>query len=488
MKKPGEKRRKKTGIEGLDKTLTMGIPEGHIVLLTGKSGTGKTVLAMQLLFERWREYGDPGLYMAVTEPFTKAIQNIESMDFFDKETLKQGVNFTDIRSMIELIGLDKEKEIDKNDIEEFLDSIKTVVSDTKSKNIVIDSITAIGYLIDDVELLRYFIFRLGVIMGQENVTVFLTSESKDGSTPFGTEDFISDGILELDYEYGEQSVIRKLRVAKMRGVDFQSNSAYFDISSKGLTVYPKTPLNRIFSETSYENRVKTGVPKLDEMVGGGYPEGHIILLTGNTGTGKTTIGMQFIQQGIKENENCLFINLEEPLEQVNKTAESHGWKFNKHAEEGKLIYISPELIDTYPDKFINQVLSKIDQNNINRVFFDSVSALPSSGLSEDELRQLLLQLNSGFKERGVTAILTHLSSGMFSSDSEKIFGSTRASDLRLSSLSDGIIVLRYFERESKVAKAINVLKMRGSDHDKGIYRIMVTDEGIEIGEILEGVV
>jgi len=476
---------RETGIDGLDKTLEGGIPEGHVVLLTGQSGTGKTVLSMQWLFEGWKNLEHPGIYISVTEPFTKAIKNIASMDFYDREPLENGnLRFTDLRSMVELMDFGtKGKKVERDDVDELVERIEGLVDETGARRMVIDSITAVGYMIDDTELFRYFIFRLGTVLSGKGCTVFLTSESRNGSTPFNVEDFISDGILDLDYTQGEQKVIRKMEVRKMRGIDFRSGNMFFDISTKGITIYPKIPVDRRISETDFQKRKTTGIEKLDEMLKGGYPEGHIILITGNSGTGKTTFCMQFLSEGVKKGENCVHVNLEEPLPQVKKTAKAHGWDFDKYEEDGLLHFVTPELIDTYPDKFLYQILNVVDETDADRIVLDSVSSLPSAGLSDDKLRQILLQLNSALKARGVTGLMTHLTSGLFSQDPEQILGSTQASDLRLSSLVDGIIMLRYVERENKVGKAIHVLKMRGCDHDKYVRELKITDKGIEIGEV-----
>lgn len=476
---------RETGIDGLDKTLEGGIPEGHVVLLTGKSGTGKTVLSLQWLFEGWKKFNHPGIYISVTEPFTKAIKNIASMDFYDRNSLKSGdLRFTDLRSMVELMDFGtKGEELDRDDVDELVDRIEELVDETEARRMVIDSITAVGYMIDNTELFRYLIFRLGTVLSGKNCTVFLTSESRGGSTPFNVEDFISDGIINMDYVHGEQSVIRKITVDKMRGIDFRSGSVFFDINSKGITVYPKIPIERRIAKTDFKKRKNTGIEKLDEMLDGGYPEGHIILLTGNTGTGKTTLAMQFLVKGLENGEKCVFVNLEEPLPQVKKTAKAHGWDFEKYEKEGTLRFVTPELIDTYPDKLLYQILKIVDETNAKRLVLDSVSSLPSAGLSEDKLRQILLQLNSALKARGVTGVMTHLVSGLFSQGSEKLLGATQASDLRLSSLCDGIVLLRYVERENKVGKAIHVLKMRGCDHDKYVRELEITDEGVKIGEV-----
>lgn len=484
MNKAMETKIKKTGIDGLDETLGGGIPEGHVVLLTGRPGTGKTVLSFQWLFEGWKKLEHPGIYIAVTEPFTKAIKNIASMDFYDRDPLESGnLSFTDLRSMMGLMDFEMEDgEWDRENINGLVNRIEELVEESDARRLVIDSITAVGYMIDNTELFRYFIFRLGTVLEGKNCTVFLTSETRNGSTPFNVEDFISDGIINLDYTQGEETMLRKMEVSKMRGVDFQSGSVFFDISSEGITVFPKSLIEKRVAKSDFEKRKNTGIDKLDKMLQGGYPEGHIVLITGNTGTGKTSFCMEFLNQGLQNGESCIFINLEEPVPQVRETANVHGWNFDKHEKEGMLRFVSPKLIDTHPDRFLNKVLKTVKEANAKRVVLDSVTSIPSAGLSEDKTRQILLKLTSALKARDVTALMTHLQKGLFSQNPETILGTTQASDLRLSSICDGIIMLRHVEWEDRVARAMNILKMRGCEHDMHIRELEITDEGIKIGD------
>lgn len=482
-----EKKVKNTGISGLDKILTNGVPTGHVVLIQGEAGTGKTVLSMQWLFEGWNKFQENGIYIAVTESYNKTLKNINDMDFFDEEMVNEGnIRFTDLRSMTQIMGWE-EKEIERSDVDELVEKVETLVEGSESERLVIDSITAVGYILDNKELLRYLIFRLSTMLDSLDCTLFLTSEGKDDKSTFSVEDFISDGIIQMEHVMGEQRMMRYINIIKMRGVNYRSGKVVFEIDSEGLNIFPKIPVGRKVAKTNFELRNSTGVSGLDEMIGGGYPEGHIILLTGNTGTGKSTFGMQFLMEGVRNDETGVFVNLEEPLTQVKKTAESHGWDFDRYEKDGLLNFISPDLIDTYPDKFLYEILDTIDETDAKRLMIDSVSSLPSAGMSEDQLRENLLQLNSALKKRGVTTAMTFLSSSMFSSSGETILGETSASDLRLSSLTDGIILLRYIEEKNSIGKIMNVLKMRGIAHSKEIKRFEIGEKGIQIGEKIKEV-
>lgn len=173
------------------------------------------------------------------------------------------------------------------------------------------------------------------------------------------------------------------------------------------------------------------------------------------------------------------------MPQIRSAAQSHGWNLKKYEEKGLLKFVTPMLIDTYPDRLLHQVKKAADEIGAERMLIDSVSSIPSADMSEDNLRELLLELNSLLKARGITCIMTHLARSMFSENPGSIIGSTQASNLRLSSLTDGIILLRYVEEKEEISKAMNVLKMRGSKHSTEIRKFEITENGIKIGEALE---
>ena len=474
---------KKTGIKGLDETLQGGIPEGHVVLLRGKAGTGKTILSMQWLFEGWNQFQESGIYIAATEPFEKALQNMNGMNFFDTEALDSGdIEVTDLRSLMDILGVTGD-DVSRDDVDNLVETIEDLVTDLNAKRLVIDSITAAGLRFDDKGLFRDFIFRLGTVLSGHDCTTFLISE-KEKNSPFEVEDFIADGIIELDYVSGERKMVRSMNVLKMRGIDYKSGEINFNICSNGIVLYPKIIPRKTIAETDFKERKGTGVKGLDEMIGGGYPEGHNILISGNTGTGKTTFGLQFLLEGMERGETALLVNLEEPTVQIKSIARSHGWDFDKYMEEGLLEFITPSLIDTYPDRFLHDVKELIDAVNVERMVIDSVSSIPSAQMSEHDLRELLLELNAILKPRGITSIMTHLARPMFGDNPESHLGMIKASDLRLSSLTDGIILLRYLQEDNEVSKTMNVLKMRGSKHSKKIREFDITDEGIELGEVI----
>jgi len=225
-----------TGIETFDRILQGGIPSGHVVLLAGNSGTGKTTLSMEWLFAGHKEHGENGLYLTLTEPVTQAANNLEKFSFYDEAAFNDGIHFTDMRSMMDLIGTGKKNVESDNlteaDLEEILSAIEEIVIETDADRVVLDSITALAYMFDEKRLVRYFIFRLGALLDNLDCTTFLTSEvSGDGYSVYNVEEFIADGIIQMTQRDVQNDLQRMLQIIKLRGQDYVSESVPFTITA-----------------------------------------------------------------------------------------------------------------------------------------------------------------------------------------------------------------------------------------------------------------
>lgn len=473
-----------TGIVGLDTILNGGLPYGANIILAGAAGTGKTVFSHQWLFEGFTKYQEPGLYIALSESVNKALKNCSGFSYCKKESLHPlGVHFTDLRSIIKGLGLEEKPDLSIEETEKIIEVITNLVREMKAKRVVLDSITAFLYFLKDPYQIRSFIFKLGNALSQMDATVILISEVIEPKrfSVFGVEEFIADGIIYTDNLMGEQAMVRRMQIIKMRGLDFRSGAVVFDITNDGLVIYPKIPVEDMVQKTEYSKRLSSGITELDEVIDGGYPEGSTVLIGGNTGAGKSTFGLQFLAKGVEQGEAVLMVNLEESSVQVKKTARNHGWDFEAAEKSGLLTFLNPKLIDIYPDKLLYQIVNAVSKNNVKRVLIDSVSSLEGSTLDKDKVREFLLELSSFFKSRGVTSNMTYLTTNAFGASAGQLLGGTESSELRLSSIVDGILLLRYVERDQDVDKLLTVLKMRGSEHSKEIREFDITKGGVKIG-------
>ncbi len=225
----------KTGIKGLDDILNGGIPKGHSVLVAGSSGTGKTILALQFLFEGAKK-NEPGVYIALSEPKDKVIRNMSGFTFFDKKLIDSGkVNIIDIVQDTRLKG------IKRQNVDAHISLIKTLIEDSKAKRVVIDSLTAIGENLGGGPAVRDFILELGLQLEYLECTTLFISEippQKFVYSVFGVEEFIADGIILLSEFERKGELIRALQVIKMRGVDHSRTKYVMKIMKEGVELIP----------------------------------------------------------------------------------------------------------------------------------------------------------------------------------------------------------------------------------------------------------
>jgi len=226
-------------------------------------------------------------------------------------------------------------------------------------------------------------------------------------------------------------------------------------------------------------RVQTGVPGLDEMLHGGFLEGSAVLVQGAPGTGKTTLGLQFLHTGIvKEDEPGLLITFEEFPYSLLRDANAHQWDLRALEEANKLriIFTSPNILLSNLQSPTSPLNRTIMNWGVRRIVLDSVSHFNRITRDRNQLRDIYTTLVNGLKREGITSILTSEMSGT------KLY----AERDKLSYVVDTILMMRYVEVNSAIQRALLILKMRGSPHDKGIHRYEVKPGGIEVTDRFEG--
>lgn len=229
-------------------------------------------------------------------------------------------------------------------------------------------------------------------------------------------------------------------------------------------------------------RVKTGIAGLDEMLRGGLLPQTATLVEGAPGTGKTTLGMQFIYHGIVDyNEPGIILTFEQFPSQFYRDAANFGWDFQRLEEEGKLrvVMTSPEVSFADLQAVGGQIEVMAREMGARRILVDSLSHFHRLTQDPLQLRHLVYTFINGLKREGLTSILTWESPVLLGQPAEGY-------DVGIPFIVDTYILLRYVEIESAVHKALLVLKMRGSDHDKDIRQFDITPRGIEVRSRFEG--
>jgi circadian clock protein KaiC len=457
-----------TGIAGFDAALGGGFPTGSVVLLAGSSGSGKTIFAFQWLFEGAKNK-ENGIYISMTEPLFKSVKNIETMDFYDKSAIEQ--------EKIKVVDLRELHPTEKISPDKIIESIEKEVRQTNAKRLCIDSVTAIAYNIDDRAKIRKFIFDLGKRLSVLGCTVILTSEIIEPGkfSAYGVEEFIADVILRLDQVKVRDTLERKMLLTKVRGRSYKAEDLYFKISSKGIIVFPS--LKGILAYPHLGERISIGNAQLDDLLSGGVFEGSSTLLAGASGTGKTIASLQFIAEGLKNGEKCLFAGFEESAEQLIQNAKIFGWDLKEYIEKGLLFLRCVYPHEKSAEEHLADINEIVESKQITRCAVDSLTAI-SNVFSKGKFSSMSRRLSSYLKAKKVTTV--------FTCGTTSFVGGGELTGTHISTLTDNIILLRYVEIESKLGWIIVVIKARGSQHSRELKAYEITGKGIVIGKALEG--
>ncbi len=219
-------------------------------------------------------------------------------------------------------------------------------------------------------------------------------------------------------------------------------------------------------------RIKTGIKGLDEMVGGGIPQGHSVAVIGSFGTGKTTLAMQYIWEGLKNGEKCIFMSLEEDEESIMKTAESFGWKFDEYLDKNLLlIKLEPEDAKSSVNRLEGEIPEIIKEFGATRIAIDSVSLITMLFKSDEERRKAIFKLSRSIKESGATSIFTAEVNPQ---------NPVVSRDGLVEYVVDGVILLSFQEESNRLMLTLRVLKMRRTKHSREVKPYTITEHGIEV--------
>ena len=349
----------------------------------------------------------------------------------------------------------------------------------------IDSFKALADLVGDKLLFRRFVHDLSVLLAVYECTAFLVGDYSPRDLETEPEFAIADGVICLDLYNRErlsQDTLssRVLRVHKMRGTAFHEGDHSYTISDKGIAIFPRLRLSLREAPPKEKPIVKvsTGIPGLDGMLDGGLNEGFSTMIAGAAGTGKTTFAVHFLHDGLKRGERCLLVGMEESPSAIVKIAAGYGVRLGKYIDSGQLTILHRRPVDLNVYQMAQEIRDIVTTQKISRVAFDAISDIQTNVAGARALRDYVLSLVGLFESQGITSLWTNVI--------ENTFGEFKITEANLSVVVDSIILLRYVELDSRIEKAISVLKMRGSNQDKTLRRYEISAKGIEIGGPFEG--
>jgi circadian clock protein KaiC len=448
-----------TGCVQADRILGGGFPENSINIIMGEPGTGKTVFAEQLVFHN--ATGDrPILYLAtLSEPLTKIVRYLQRFEFYDETKLGGQIVYDEVGTALARDG-----------IHTLVPQVSERIKSIGPKIIVIDSFKALHDIAESTADMRRVVYDLAGLLTAYDTTAFLIGEYPESQLPTLPEFVVADGIVELLRHSHGMKDERFFRVRKLRGSGYREGMHALEVSSSGLTVYRRliSP-TRAPAYTVRRDRLGTGVAGLDEMLGGGLLRGTTTILGGPTGSGKTTIGLQFILEGVRSGAPTLFVHLEENPTQVAALIEGFG--VDPADPNLHLVYCSP--VELQIDILVDQIFSVIRSRGIQRVVIDGIGDLVTAAQDAQRLHDYLYALSQHFAVNGLTAVLT------FETARPGITGVYRI-EAPFSHLSDNILLLEVHLEENRSRRTLRVLKTRGTSHDVRVRDIHIGEAGLSV--------
>ncbi len=459
-----------TGIIGLDEITGGGLPAGRPTLVCGGPGCGKTLLSIEFIIKGATLYNEPGVFMTFEEKAEELTDNVASLGFdLDKlaKNKKLRLDYVQIdRAEIEETG--------EYDLEGLFIRLEHAIDSIGAKRVVLDTIENLFAGLTNQGILRAELRRLFQWLKKKGVTAIITGEKGEGTlTRHGLEEYVSDCVILLDHRIINQVSTRRMRIVKYRGSVHGTNEYPFLIDEDGITIFPVTSL-RLDKDVSTK-RVSTGISSLDKMLSGkGFFQGSSVLVSGTSGTGKTSIAAHFADATCRRNEKCLFFALEESPKQIIRNMRSIGLDLDRDVKRGLLEFQSfrPGLQGL--EMHLASMYKMVRKFKPQSVVLDPITNLVTVGLLT-EVNAMLLRLIDFMQSEGITLMLTALNSG-----------STEHIDENVSSLVDTWILVRDIESDGERNRAIYIMKSRGMQHSNEVREFLITSKGLDLVEVYRG--
>jgi len=462
-----------TGVPGLDTVLGGGLPEFSFNLLAGIPGSGKTTLAHQIMFSLANPKRTALYFTVLGEPPLKMLRYQQQFEFFNHDAIGSSIRFINLAA-----------ELLRGDLKEVLQAILKEVEIASPGLVFVDSFRSVMLAARDRPAgdteLQNFVQELGVHLTSWEATTFLVGEYDEAESQSNPIFTVADGIIWLTQETYRGSMVRKAEVKKMRGQATLPGEHTFRINDTGLQIFPRAilgvsmPAKAKAKPPRVIKRISLGVPELDEMLGGGLPQGYSLLVAGPSGSGKTILATEFLAEGVRRGENGVIAAFEK----------SPGHTLSRGLDplvrSGKVGLISTRSLDLTIDETLHDISETVARLKAKRVVIDSLSGfeLALAPSYREDFRDSTYRMVSVLTSLGVTVVVT--------SELEDRYTDLRFSPYGAAFLTDAIIVERYIQLHDELRRCLAVVKVRDSDHSKELREFKIVKGRLVIGAAITG--
>jgi circadian clock protein KaiC len=473
-----------TGIAGFDEMTGGGVPRGRTTLVVGGPGSGKTIFALQFLVHGAQDRKEPGIFVAFEETATRIVANAEGFGWKLGQLRRKKLSFLDAQPMPDLVHSGD------FDLSGMLAVLKAQVKETGARRIVFDAIDVVLALLPDPAAKRREIYRLHQWLLVHELTALITAKADSDETsslsqqPFRAMLFMVDCALMLNHSVVLGVSHRTLRVQKYRGSAFDEDESPFVIGKNGFEVAVARALGRADAKVTDE-RVSSGVKRLDTMLGGGYYRGASVLITGSAGTAKTTLSGAFAEAACRRGERTMFVSFDSDGTEVIRNLASVGTRLDRYVRSGLLRMISARTVGGSGEMYLVRIKALATGHRARCLVIDPVSTWAKSG-SDLAVHGVAERLIDWSKAEGMTLVCTRLLDEMPNPGQ----GDSR---LQISTLADTWIHLNYLVQGGERNRSLSIIKSRGTAHSNQVRELILSDAGVTLadtytagGEVLMG--
>ncbi|MFY0572250.1 RAD55 family ATPase [Archangium lansingense] len=461
-------RRVSTGSTGLDALLRGGWLHGGTYMVTGAPGTGKTILGNQLCFSHVANGGRAVFITMLSESHGRMMTHLRRMEFFQRDIIGQSLHYVSGYATLKAEGLDGLARL-----------LYRSVREHEATVLVVDGLLAVQESAGSVLAFREFLHGLGVHNALAGcTTLVLTNRQENAADP---QFAMVDGVLVLEQQLRGLRAVRTVEVLKLRGEAQLLGRHTFEINAHGIAVYPR--LESLYphppqDELDLERRQGFGLRQLDEMMLGGVVPHSSTQLLGAPGSGKTLLGLYFLESGARQGETGLYFGFSETKPRLLAKASSVGLELRPWVDSGRLVVEARAAVETLPDALAHEVLSLVERHRVRRLFLDGLEPLLQEPIEPKRAASFLTALINVLRSRGVTTLM--------SQQTQVIFGPRLEARLEgVEAIVDNILFLRYVELRSQLYRMMSILKMRESGYQAALREFSISTRGIDVAENFE---
>lgn len=455
-----------TGIKGFDEITDGGVPAGRTTLVMGGPGCGKTVFALQTLVNAAHSNGEAGMFVAFEESASQIIANASTFAWDLPALEKRKLFFLDAQISPEAVGAGG------FDLAGMLAVLSAKANEIGATRIVFDGIDVLLSLLGDPAAERREVYRIRDWLTETGITGIITQKVSPHETErYGFLQFMVDCVVVLRHQLLDGSAFRNLRIVKYRGSGFGGDEFPITLSGDGLQLTNRGPTELSYPVT--DERISSGLERLDNMLRGGYHRGSNILISGAPGTAKSTLSGLFASAACERGERTLYVSFDEGAEQIVRNLRSVSIKLAPHLKSGLLKMYSTRTRGPNVEDQFGALREKVREHKPHCMVIDPLSAL-STKLAHLASADAAQQFLDFLKIEGVTVVNTSLMDGLKTDE---------ATATGISTIADTWIHMSYVVQDGERNRALTIVKSRGTGHSNQVRELKLSNEGVSLTDV-----